>query len=175
MRICVECHNTKFASEFYTDSSGYEEKKCKACRLARKHLLSGSRPVLRKECKNCGVTKPSSEFNNDSKSIDGKQCRCKPCRKMERVLHKYGLSKERYDLMLWAQDNRCVICTTEFSDSVTPVVDHCHNTGEVRGLLCSNCNTALGLFKDNVDRLQKAIQYLARNTCRPLLEEPIQC
>jgi len=44
--------------------------------------------------------------------------------------------------------------------SMKLVVDHCHEGGQVRGLLCHNCNRALGLLKDDVDTLQKAIDYL---------------
>jgi hypothetical protein len=42
-------------------------------------------------------------------------------------------------------------------------IDHCHNTGKVRGLLCDHCNKGLGLFKDNIDYLNKAIEYLKYN------------
>lgn len=86
----------------------------------------------------------------------------------ERIVHKryagalrrnYGLSLDEYDALYEAQQGLCAIC-----DRPDPnrrlCVDHCHETGEVRGLLCSSCNTALGLLGDDVDRLIRAMEYL---------------
>ena len=61
--------------------------------------------------------------------------------------------------MLIEQEKRCVICKR----NVILRVDHCHTTGKVRGLLCHNCNTGLGQFKDNIDNLKMAIKYLEKN------------
>lgn len=65
-------------------------------------------------------------------------------------------------MLLEAQDNRCAICGTDEPGGRGDgfVVDHCHSTGRIRGLLCSACNTGLGLFKDNAETLAKAIKYL---------------
>lgn len=71
---------------------------------------------------------------------------------------KYGLSPEAYQLMLLEQKNACGICNENFSKY--PNVDHCHKTGEVRGLLCGNCNKALGGFKDSLEILGRAKEYL---------------
>lgn len=71
----------------------------------------------------------------------------------------YGITLAQYNEMLIAQDGRCAIC-----GAVTArlLVDHCHTTGKVRGLLCGPCNTGLGLFRDSVGALTKAVQYLKR-------------
>ncbi len=63
-------------------------------------------------------------------------------------------------LMLDDQVGRCAICEIEFSDTVKYVVDHCHSTNKVRGLLCYPCNVALGMFKDQPTILERAINYL---------------
>ncbi len=63
--------------------------------------------------------------------------------------------------MLQDQKNSCLICNRELDQSAC--VDHCHTTGKVRGLLCRQCNMALGLLKDNIDSLENAINYLKRN------------
>jgi hypothetical protein len=74
---------------------------------------------------------------------------------------RYGISAAEYDAMLVRQNNCCAIC-----GSATPGgkgtfhVDHCHNTGAVRGLLCNGCNVGLGAFKDNKEALTRAIKYL---------------
>lgn len=72
--------------------------------------------------------------------------------------HKYGVSPDCFQLMLAVQKNACGICKEIFSKQ--PHVDHCHKTGEVRGLLCGSCNRALGLLKDSQDLLENAKEYL---------------
>ncbi len=76
---------------------------------------------------------------------------------------KYGLTREDYELMVETQCNACAICERQFSDTLKPVVDHCHTTNKVRGLLCNNCNTVLGMAKDEAKVLSAAIDYLARS------------
>ena len=73
---------------------------------------------------------------------------------------RYGLSLEDYDNLVITQNNRCAICKEEEKEDVRLSVDHCHVTNKVRGLLCKNCNKALGLFRDNADNLVRAIEYL---------------
>jgi hypothetical protein len=79
-----------------------------------------------------------------------------------KVLKGHGLSLEDYKELYNLQDGKCAICHVDFSLlKNSPPIDHDHTTGKVRGLLCSNCNTALGLMKDDMGRLQEAIDYLA--------------
>ena len=74
---------------------------------------------------------------------------------------KYGINQTQYLLMLIDQGSRCAICSTHTSDLKKILrVDHCHNTGKVRKLLCDLCNTGLGLFKESPERLIKAAEYL---------------
>jgi len=72
----------------------------------------------------------------------------------------FNLTLEEYAAMNTAQGGTCAICNCPPGD--TPLcVDHCHTTGRVRGLLCRLCNTALGQFQDSMERLARAILYLA--------------
>ena len=64
--------------------------------------------------------------------------------------------------MLEKQNHVCAICGNKDNNKKL-AVDHCHTTGVIRGLLCSACNTSLGKFKDSVELLQNAIQYLKDN------------
>lgn len=82
---------------------------------------------------------------------------------------KFGISLAEYNEMLSAQNDVCAIC--ERPESMVDrrrgqvrrlAVDHCHNTGEVRGLLCSACNTSLGQMRDDVNALQRMIDYLLK-------------
>ena len=79
-----------------------------------------------------------------------------------RYLKVYGISMADYGLILNKQNGVCAICGK--TDIRSLGVDHCHKTKKVRGLLCYNCNLALGYFKDNVESLIKAIAYLKGNS-----------
>lgn len=77
---------------------------------------------------------------------------------------KYNITLEQYDKILSLQQNKCKICGSEKSNhkgSKLLFVDHNHTTGEIRGLLCHNCNAAIGLFKENIEVIKKAIEYLS--------------
>lgn len=73
----------------------------------------------------------------------------------------FGITIDDYFDMLERQGGGCAICkTTDNGKYEYFAVDHCHSTGNVRGLLCSNCNTGLGLFQDRIELLDAAKQYL---------------
>lgn len=81
----------------------------------------------------------------------------------------YGITIEQYNGMLASQSGCCAICLKPESNEirgkvVALAVDHCHTSGKVRALLCSSCNTALGLFNDDVELLAKARGYVLRHS-----------
>jgi hypothetical protein len=80
-------------------------------------------------------------------------------------LRKYRMTLDDYDRMLSDQNGVCAICggPQDWKGRTLLNVDHCHDTGRVRGLLCHRCNTAIGLMKDDVVRLQSAINYLNKS------------
>lgn len=69
----------------------------------------------------------------------------------------YGLEPAQYETLVQKQQNRCAICDRTMKPSH---IDHCHKTGKIRGLLCSSCNTALGLLQDSTDILERARDYV---------------
>ena len=79
-------------------------------------------------------------------------------------LKRFGIKPGDYRRMLAAQNGCCAICGSDRSDKRgwRLHVDHCHETGRVRGLLCSNCNQGIGKFLDDPDRLERAALYLRR-------------
>lgn len=83
------------------------------------------------------------------------------------LMSKYGITLVQYKDMLKAQDEKCAICKTDKADKRNVYrkfsVDHSHVTGAIRGLLCSACNTGIGLFTDDITKLKSAIAYLERN------------
>ena len=84
----------------------------------------------------------------------------------------YGMDVNRYKEMLKEQNGVCKVCHKEGfvmaeHHKMKLVVDHCHETGTIRGLLCHNCNRALGLFQDSVENLSNAVNYLKGATTIP--------
>lgn len=71
----------------------------------------------------------------------------------------YGLTANEHAALVEKHQGRCAVCGSESSLRI----DHDHKTGVVRGLLCHHCNVALGHFKDSIDILNKAIEYLCKN------------
>jgi hypothetical protein len=80
----------------------------------------------------------------------------------EALRKKYGVTQADYETMLAAQNGRCAICATDNPRGRYSVfvVDHCHETGKVRGLLCSKCNIMLGRYGDSLKWLKEAMDYL---------------
>ena len=81
------------------------------------------------------------------------------------LLRKYNIDTTRYKEMLEEQDSLCKLCHTEGwtmaeHHKLKLVVDHCHTTGKVRGLLCHNCNRALGLLQDNPQVMRRCVDYI---------------
>ena len=139
--------------------------------------------------KTCTVCQQEQDYSNYSKlktSKDGYGYRCKPCDKNARLSYRannkerfaevsrrrmlkyrYGITLEEYYTMLEKQDHCCAICSTTNSGASGSdrqdwswAVDHCHDSGKVRGLLCSSCNRGLGMLGDNAESLERAIRYL---------------
>lgn len=108
----------------------------------------------RAEKKANGTYKPQTRTEAD-KERDRKTAR-------RTNLRKYGITESDYEDQLQVQQGRCAICRTNTPWTRSSVwhVDHCHSSGAFRGLLCSNCNTGLGQFKDNIEFLKAAIEYL---------------
>lgn len=75
----------------------------------------------------------------------------------------YRIRRPQFEAMLEKQANRCAICGEAFG-ARGPYVDHDHLRGNVRGLLCSRCNTGLGMFGDNTERMLAAIDYVKRTS-----------
>jgi hypothetical protein len=77
------------------------------------------------------------------------------------IRRNYGITLDQYHDLLVAQSNGCAICgRTQEPDGRRLAIDHCHVSGNVRGILCNNCNNGLGSFGDSIEGMQKAIDYL---------------
>lgn len=137
---------------------------------------------MTKFCPRCKTTKPTSDFGRNVSKSDGLSSYCSKCvreysarwknknrdqtRRTDKYCQaklKYGLSKDQYDGLIQKQGSKCAICLCEldpFDGTTNTHIDHCHESGKVRGILCRACNVALGGFRDNIDALRRAISYL---------------
>ena len=145
--------------------------------------------MANKTCSKCSGNKPEDEFHFRDKQRGIRRGVCRGCiskyngqwylgvrekrianvQRWKRknpghaLKYKYGITQERFTQIKAAQDGKCAICGAIDGGGRGLSVDHCHSSGEVRGLLCGNCNSALGLLKDDVSLLLSAVQYLSRN------------
>lgn len=177
-RLCVECERAYHRE--YKKRPLSERNKPKAL----------PRPVPEgfQTCNTCDLDLPLDRFYNRRKPYIGKQPKCRDCHnkrsnelKPHRALLKeqqriagrknklrkaYGISVESYEMLLHSQNGVCAICKqpeTSIGKGGRPrhiAVDHDHEDSSIRGLLCTNCNNGLGRFKDSVELLQAAIDYL---------------
>ena len=82
---------------------------------------------------------------------------------------RYNITPQEYENKLASQDYKCAVCGKDAVDNkrggkLDPLhIDHCHKTGKLRDLLCHQCNSGLGQFKDNIEILQKAMDYLRKH------------
>lgn len=140
-KICNTCKKEKSIEEF--------------------HFTNKEKGIRRNKCNSC-----QADYIQKYKSEQGERLKdkwrlasrkyLKGDKRRNKTLAKYGLKKEDYNKMFDEQEGRCKICNKE----LTLVVDHCHNTNKIRGLLCNGCNVGLGCFEDNIQLLENAIKYL---------------
>jgi len=130
-----------------------------------------------KQCNKCKEFKELTEFYKDKSRKDGLQCYCNSCKRIcqkenpqdpikcrsDYLKKTYKISLIDYDNILISQNNVCAICGETPDIKRNLDIDHCHETGKVRGILCHHCNKALGHFKDDSDIILKAYNYLIKN------------
>ena len=132
-----------------------------------------------KYCSHCEQTLPLDKFYHSKKNVS---CYCKQCWKIKvtsknkpnkqkqkeySLKYRFGITLEQHTDLYTKQSGCCAICgkqLTQFAESTdlssVACVDHNHTTGEVRGLLCNHCNTAIGLLQENPVILNNALSYL---------------
>ena len=115
-----------------------------------------------KVCSCCGAEKPISEYYKKDAKTDRLDSTCKACRVIQSRERSLGVTEAQYKAMYIEQAGRCGICRQRLYSKRYKAfaVDHCHSSGKIRGLLCTRCNTGLGLFKDDPTALQRAIDWI---------------
>ncbi|MCM2429404.1 endonuclease VII domain-containing protein [Streptomyces sp. RKAG337] len=126
-------------------------------------------PPGHKRCPRCTEIKPHAQWSRNSGAFDGLATYCKACRAVEgrarHLMRQYGITVAERDELIASQAGMCPICLAASAEHV----DHCHETGRVRGVLCFNCNSALGKLRDEPDALRRAVAYLEGNVWKPTL------
>lgn len=129
--------------------------------------------IIEKACSKCKIVKPLDAFRTNQRATDGRKKQCKECWDVSiwaryatpeyvraaGLWQRYGITVEQYNSLVDKQNGTCAICQQPPKKQFL-YVDHCHETGRIRGLLCAGCNAALGVFKDSVEMLERAIGYL---------------
>ncbi|MFH7335351.1 endonuclease VII domain-containing protein [Streptomyces sp. KHY 26] len=129
-------------------------------------------PVGHKRCPQCREVKPHSEWERNASSSDGWASYRRPCRagrnRAGYPKRAYGLTETERDLRIASRGGVCCVCL-----AAPPAhVDHSHETGRVRGVLCFSCNAALGQFKDQPEVIRRAAAYVEGNVWKPTLVAP---
>ncbi|MFF7799443.1 endonuclease VII domain-containing protein [Streptomyces olivaceus] len=185
---CTSCKRALSVAEFARDKNRRDglQVRCRECvaeysaahyRRRREALGRTVRekvevPAGHKLCRSCGEVKPHSEWHRNATASDGLSTRCKACRAVEgragHLKRQYGITEMERDALVASQGGACCICLA----APAAHVDHCHETGRVRGVLCFSCNAALGQFKDRPDAIRRAAAYVEGNAWKPTLVAP---
>ncbi len=184
--VCLGC-NVEYEREAYYFTGKHKQfTGCIACLRRRNgdltRIVDG-----KKLCTKCSKIKSIEEFHNDRQRPGGKFTWCKPCanaytkpiKKRHRANRdspflrtsrrwrdkKYFGSITIFDELIEQQGGKCAICDTPHDDRTVPrfAIDHCHERKVIRGVLCQNCNKALGNARDSIEILQRMIEYLRSN------------
>lgn len=161
MKICNHCNIEKELSEFHFDKKAKDGLRS-TCKLCRNQEQSHLRMI--KYNNDLIYRKKVNDYN---KIQQNKRNKNNPLYSINiRLKSLYGIDLNQYNKLLRNQNGLCAIChQTEIQKDIKGKikrlhVDHCHITGKVRGLLCSECNTGLGKFRENITYLTTAINYL---------------
>ncbi len=175
---CITCIKTKNITEFHNNKNNIDGKgnQCIPCHQHyQKYIKQRNDPKMTgtKKCIHCQKIKNITLFSVSKGNKDGRKGECKKCQTYLNIyrthMHhnknkrssekKITLAKQMVQKYINEQNNKCDICKIPFEND-NWCVDHCHDKGHVRGLLCELCNRGIGHFKDNITKLENAIKYL---------------
>ncbi|MFJ7178972.1 endonuclease VII domain-containing protein [Streptomyces massasporeus] len=147
-------------------------KRCSRCKQHKSRAAFAGNKAMKDDLQRCREIKPHAEWDRNGTASDGLSTACKACRAIEgRARHlkrHYGLTEAERDEMITSQRGLCVICLK----APAVHVDHCRKTGRVRGVLCFNCNSAIGKLGDDPDAVRRAAAYLEGIAWKPTLVAP---
>lgn len=169
MKTCTKCHEAKELAEFNKrkDAPDGYRAECKKCSQIRgREWHKNNRGYASKSSRLWRKNNPGKTQENNKKWLKNNPGKAR----QYWLKKKYGITIEEYDSINYKQGGVCAICQEKESilDKRNNRIkylstDHDHKTGRLRGLLCNKCNKALGLFKDKLEILLKAIKYLEKS------------
>lgn len=168
-KTCGKCKETKAIALFGRDASRVDGFNyfCKQCtrRASSSHYAKNADAERKKRSEYYASSKEQfpERYKQYQQTNYAKHRDAKLAYSKRRTVEKYGLTVELYEEMLREQNGKCRTCSTIITTK-NRAIDHCHSTNAVRGILCRDCNIALGLVKDNPSTLAKMIDYLRANT-----------
>ena len=111
-----------------------------------------------KWCPRCAQELPLEKFGTNPGRRDGRAGYCSACDRAYQRQYTFGLTPEAYEGLLEGQGGGCALCggTTRLA------VDHCHDTGVVRGILCISCNVSLGQLGESIESITRVLAYLTQ-------------
>ena len=151
MKFCRKCETSKPLTEFYKNRSAHDglQSHCKVCQSTRHHHWTDEQRVAHYE-------RTSDWKRRNPEKAAAIQRRAS----LKRL---YGIAPEEYDILLEEQGGACAVCGISAEDKPRPLaVDHDHETGEIRGLLCDACNLGIGCLQDSPALLESALTYLQK-------------
>lgn len=146
-KACNRCGEAKPLAEFPQNGKGTIRPDCKRCHSARVNAYSATR-------------KDAKRLYNAKYYAENKEWLTKAMRRRNKIT-RYGITPEQWVAMLDSQGGVCAACGTDVPHTAKGWhTDHCHETGKVRGILCANCNSALGFLGDSPERILALYVYL---------------
>lgn len=152
-KMCKTCNKKLLANrEYFFVNNRLKDGLFSDCKKCAKKRLKTYRDNISNKVK-CNIRKYRNNYYN---STNGKHNRNYHFKK------NYGITLEEYNNILSKQNGKCAICELK-QKKRNLSVDHCHITNKIRGLLCTNCNRGIGMLKEDISLLRKAIKYLNKN------------
>ena len=118
--------------------------------------------IQHKLCAKCKTWKELNFFTSNKYNKDKIDHYCMECRTNKRTKERYGIDLVTKQKMFAQQNQQCQICFKVFNDLAEAFIDHCHVTKQIRGLLCTKCNTAIGFLNDDLLLVENALLYLKK-------------
>lgn len=181
VKFCNYCKETKNSSDFYykKDRKDNLDTYCKICTLSKNKILYNKKESYKKTRKEYKIKNKEkiAQKEKEYRKVNKEKIKIRVEKyindnreiiKNKVIFKKYGLTSQEYNNLLLECNNLCSICknsetTKHRNGNIKSLsIDHCHKTGKVRSLLCTNCNIVLGKFNDSIKLFENTISYLKK-------------
>jgi prolyl oligopeptidase PreP (S9A serine peptidase family) len=174
MKRCSICKLFKEPSKFRKNKNKKDglECRCKSCAVMD-HKIHREERIRYYELHRTEKIKSSADYYKTHKKDmteykrnyrEANKINSRISNRKQHIMYTYGITLEEYNQLFLEQKGKCAICGRHQSElKRTMSIDHDHETGKIRGLLCQKCNVGIGSLNDDIDLLNKGIQYLSQN------------